>query len=210
MYRYRAIGCKRTVRLFFFSVFLPLTAYIGTTVRGSLTLGTPIGWEGRGIKIILRCGILEIKEKGEWQAVDGTRYWIIFAGKNTFNRCCVTIAETWQIASASTSLDAWLLNCPSWIVDALQGNHEAFSWYAFVFGMRCTRTRFSPPNLFEFRAFTKVRKVVIFGLPKDHVFIQKIWCSFRIWKTIRMLPGVLPPERFELASIFHKLFIRQM
>ena len=94
--------------------------------------------------------------------------------ENTFNRCCVTVAETWQIASASISLDAWLLNCPSWIFDILQGNHEAFSSYAFEFEIRCSRKRFSPPNFLEFRAFTKVRKVAVFGLPKELLKIYSI------------------------------------
>ena len=39
---------------------------------------------------------------------------------------------------------------------------------------RCTRTRFLPPNFLEFRAFTKERKVVIFGLPKEILKIYSI------------------------------------
>ena len=102
--------------------------------------------------------------------------------ENTFNRCCVTVAKTWQIASASISLDAWLLNCPSWIFDILQGNHEAFSWCAFVFEIRCSRTRFLPPNFLDFRAFTKVRKVAIFGLSKElsKIYSIEIFSRFHV------------------------------
>ena len=84
----------------------------------------------------------------------------------------VTVAETWQISFANTSLEAWPWNCPSWFFHMLQRSHRAFIWYTFVFEIRCSRTRFLPPNFLDFWSFTAARKVVIFGLPKAPVKIQ--------------------------------------